>query len=127
VIRLDTTTIIREGKETHEFKAVFHYADIENIASQLMFDYLVSQGLIEHNHLPDNKVRVESRYCEPDGEMGYRGSQIKICLMIGEGRDGHFPKLMESGVRTPVTKIELEDIPTLRQMPWWRRMLTKFF
>lgn len=123
MIRLDTTTIIRDGKETHEFKAVFRYSDLEHLASQLMFDHLVSQGLIDS--IPGNKVRVESRYCEPDGEMGYRGSQIKICLMIGEGRDGHFPKLMENGVQTPVTKIE--DIPTLRKMPWWRRMLTKFF
>ena len=90
-IRLDSVQITRDGHTTKEFAAVFHYKHLEDIAKQLVIEKLRETG--ELKGLNQRQIRVESAYCEPDGDMGYRGSRIKIVLMFGEAN--YYPKLME--------------------------------
>ena len=127
-ISIDTMSVTRDGKETHEYKAVFHYRHLEEIAKQLVLDHLLETGQLEM--IPEeDELRVEARYCELDGDMGWRGSVIKIDLMVGAAN--YYPRLMEGESYTPESKtraseINLDDVPKLRSKPLWKRLLEMF-
>lgn len=127
-ISIDTMSVTRDGKETHEYKAVFHYQHLEEIAKQMMLDHLLETEQLEM--IPgEDELRVESTYCEPDGDMGWRGSVIKIDLMIGAAN--YYPRLMEAeswevDSKTKTSEINVGDIPNLRQRSLWKRLLGMF-
>lgn len=87
VIHVDHLTITKDNTPTQEFKAVMRYSDLKEIAKQLLIAKLIDEGKITK----DQEPRVESRLCEPDGDMGYPG--IRLTLMYGPAR--YYPRLME--------------------------------
>lgn len=99
-IHIEKTGIEKDGAMTREFKAVFTYGDLERMCKHLMLDVLAERGELDGVHPADPTfnedaevpgLRVESRLCEPDGDMGYPG--IAICLM--QGPANYYPRLME--------------------------------
>ena len=126
-IHIDTLKVSRDGKETEEFKAVFYFRDLQNIATQLVLDHLVQKGLIPDQPDP-RQSRVECRYCEPDGDMGWPGALVKIDLMIGAGN--YYPKLMEeesykTDTKTKITRLEPGRARQNKRL--WDRLIRLFF
>lgn len=109
-IKLDSVEITRDGQKTKEFAAVFAYEHLEEIAKQLVIEKLRETGELEG--LNQRQIRVESRYCEPDGDMGWRGSRVQIVLMFGAGN--YYPHLMEQSYakqsRTKLSSVSPSDI-----------------
>lgn len=93
------TTIITESRKCDEYHAVFSYRDMEKMLVHLMVDRLVEDGRLAvpsgtsspHPHSDYPWLRVESRLCEPDGDMGWPG--FAITLMVGDSR--YYPKTLE--------------------------------
>lgn len=124
-VHIEKLGIEKDDKKTKEFKAVFRYRDLESICKHLMIEVLEERGEISREAAPAGfdpdkeipQVRVESRLCEPDGEMGYPG--IAITLMYGDA--GYYPKLMERkhGLTEPtrIGHLTLRSRPTL-----WERL-----
>lgn len=124
-IKLDSVEVTRDGRKTKEFMAVFAYEHLEEIAKRLVIEKLKEMG--EFDGLDKKNIRVESSYCEPDGDMGYRGSRVKIVLMFGPAN--YYPRLMEGGEsysfksRTAPSSITPDQVPeTFWQMfkRWFR-------
>lgn len=90
-IRLDSVEITRDGKVTKEFAATFRYKDLMHLAQILVVEELVERG--ELTQEDGRHLRVESRMCEPDGEMGYPGSRVEIVVMHGPA--DYYPYLLE--------------------------------
>lgn len=120
-IKLDSVEITRDGKKTKEFMAVFAYEHLEEIAKQLVIEKLKELG--EFEGLDTKKgIRVESSYCEPDGDMGYRGSRVKVVLMFGPA--DYYPRLMEGGesYRFKSKTAQSSILPSELPVGFWARL-----
>ena len=87
VIHVDHLIITKDNVPTQEFKAVLKYRDLEALAKELLLAKLVETGQVQAT----DSFRIESRLCEPDGDMGYPG--IRLTLMFGPAN--YYPRLME--------------------------------
>lgn len=127
-MHIDIIKVTRDGKETEEFKAVFRFGDLQKIATELVLEELMRRKLISRCPDPTKQLRVECRYCEPDGDMGWPGALVKIDLMIGAGN--YYPKLMEEeswGVDTKTKITPLKPNSIMPLTPLWNRLMSIFF
>lgn len=102
-IHLDSAEITRNGSSTKEFAATFRYMDLAKIAELLVLQELRETGQLTGDE--GKRLRVETRFCQPDGDMGWPGARVEVVMM--EGAADYYPRLLESGGRRPaLNKLE---------------------